>query len=232
MKRPMIALTVRDKTENGNRTFLNNDSYFDYIENAGGFPVNVKAYSPEEAAQAAETFDGLVITGGGDIDPKKYGSDYVCETTPEDIEASDFMLYDAFKKAGKPVLGICRGIQVITVAEGAPLIEDIPTFNGNQHNQRDTDPPVERSMPLHECTFVNDTVIHRIFGDRHGVNSYHHQASRELPAGFTLAAVSYDGIIEAYENEKTLAVQWHPERMITDDAHQELARVFVNMCRE
>lgn len=232
MKTVMIAMTARDKTENDNRVFLNNDSYYDYIQNAGGFPAVVKAYTEEEAEYAAEVFDGLLITGGGDIDPKKYGSDYVCETTPEDIEASDFMLYRAFRKANKPVLGICRGIQVITVAEGARLIEDIPTYNGNEHNQRNFDPPAERSQAVHDCTFMNDTVIHKIFSDRHGVNSFHHQAAREVPEGFTLAAMSDDGIIEAFEKENVLAVQWHPERMIHDECHQELARTFVRMCRK
>ena len=231
MKYPLIAVTARDRTETDNRIFLNNESYYTYIQRAGGIPAVIIARTEEDAEEAAQRFDGLLITGGDDVDPAAYHEENKGSfVIAEDIERSDFLLFSAFKKAGKPILGICRGMQVIAVAEGAHLIQDIPAFNGHEHFQTKLEPPVSREKALHTCSIMPDTLLYEIFGPEAHVNSFHHQAAVSVPEGYVLSAVSYDGLIEGIEKDHITAVQWHPERMILDDEHLEIARRFVASC--
>ena len=231
MKHPLIALTVRDRKETDNRIFMNNESYYEYIRKAGGIPADVIVHTEEEADEAAMRFDGLLITGGEDVDPAAYGEENRGSfPIAPDLEHSDFLLFHAFKKAGKPILGICRGMQVIAVCEGIGLVQDIPEYNGGQHYQTKLEPPVSREKPLHDNTIIPGTLLYEIFGPTAHVNSFHHQASAGVPAGYTLSAVSHDGLIEGFEKDHIIAVQWHPERMILDDEHLEVARRFVQFC--
>ena len=209
-------------------TLGNINSYAHYIEKAGGLGFTFTAFNEEDAAYAAERFDGLLITGGGDLDPSLYGEENMGSGTPDSVsDVSDFLLYRAFKAAGKPILGICRGIQAIAVAEGIGLIQDIP---GGTHNQRNAYPPLPINAFYHECSFEGNGKIHGIFGDRYQVNSFHHQALKGVPEGFIKAAMSDDGIIEAIECGNILAVQWHPERLHEDELHMKLGRVFIEEC--
>ncbi len=231
MKKPLIALTARDKTENDNRMFIDNESYYTYIQNAGGIPAVIMVTSEEDAEEAAERFDGLLITGGEDVDPALYGEENNGSfPAPADIDASDVMLFRAFKKAGKPILGICRGIQVIAACEGAKLIQDIPTYNGGSHYQSRLEPPISREKPMHSVKIFPDTFLADIFGETAEVNSFHHQALMTLPEGYTQAAESPDGLIEGMEKDQVTAVQWHPERMVLDEKHLEIAKHFINRC--
>ena len=186
----------------------------------------------EEAEQIAGLFDGLVVTGGGDCDPALYGEENThSEIVEHDIDMSDILLYKAFVKAGKPVLGICRGIQLINIAEGGSLIQDIPSEPEGymEHNQRNLpDHPV--GTTAHSCTFVQGSILHEIFSDSHEVNTYHHQAIRRLAEGFRASAYSTDGLIEGIEKENVTAVQWHPERLIHDEKHLRLMQWFIEQC--
>ena len=182
MKRPLICLSARDSKLNTTRIYYDNESYFDYVKAGGGIPVLAGTVTEEEAEQIAGSFDGLVVTGGGDCDPVMYGEENKhSEIVEHDIDMSDILLYKAFVKAGKPVLGICRGIQLINIAEGGSLIQDIPSEPERymEHNQRNLpDHPV--GTTAHSCTFVQGSVLHEIFSDSHEVNTYHHQAIRRL----------------------------------------------------
>ena len=231
MRKPLIALTARDRTDEGNRIFLNNESYYTYIQNAGGIPAVVMVTCREDAEEAAARFDGLLITGGEDVDPSYYGEENNGSfPAPHDIDESDFMLFRAFKEAGKPVMGICRGIQVIAAAEGAKLIQDIPSFNGGSHYQSRLEPPIPREKPMHSVRIFSGTPLSEIFGESAEVNSFHHQGLAELPAGYTQTAESTDGIIEGIEKDNVFGVQWHPERMVLDDEHLAIAKQFIQKC--
>ena len=234
MHRPLIAMSAREIYHAPYKiTVLSNiDSYTDYISLAGGLPATVLAHDKEEAEAAAAAFDGLLLTGGEDLDPAYYHQENTCSylSSPR-IDESDLLLYHAFKKAGKPILGICRGIQVIAVAEGVSLIQDIPSEGiYAPHNQREAHPPVPNTDFFHECLFHERTRLHELFGDRYPVNSFHHQAAAAVPAGMKEAARSTDGILEAFECGNILAVQWHPERLSHDCKHLALARLFISDC--
>lgn len=232
MKRPLICLSARDSKLNTTRIYYDNESYFDYVKAGGGIPVLAGTVTEEEAEQIAGLFDGLVVTGGGDCDPALYGEENThSEIVEHDIDMSDILLYKAFVKAGKPVLGICRGIQLINIAEGGSLIQDIPSEPEGymEHNQRNLpDHPV--GTTAHSCTFVQGSVLHEIFSDSHEVNTYHHQAIRRLAEGFLASAYSTDGLIEGIEKENVTAVQWHPERLIHDEKHLRLMQWFIEQC--
>ena len=232
-RKPVIILTARDAVHNNNRTLCENDSYFNYIEAAGGLPLMAGEVSETEAQQLADLADGLVVTGGPDVDPALYGEanthSFLINAALED---ADRFLYHAFRRRNKPVFGICRGMQAIAVFEGGALLQDIPTeYPGFEHNQMKMDPPVPRECFAHDCLFAENTLLHEIFGDRYGVNTFHHQAVTRLPEGFVLSARSDDGLIEGFEKENVIAVQWHPERLIADEKHLELAKRFIAMCR-
>ena len=232
MTKPLICLSARESFINQTRIFYDNESYFDYVKAGGGIPVLAGTVTEEEAEQIAGSFDGLVVTGGGDCDPVLYGEENKhSEIVEHDIDMSDILLYKAFVKAGKPVLGICRGIQLINIAEGGSLIQDIPSEPERymEHNQRNLpDHPV--GTTAHSCTFVQGSVLHEIFSDSHEVNTYHHQAIRRLAEGFRASAYSTDGLIEGIEKENVTAVQWHPERLIHDEKHLRLMQWFIEQC--
>jgi gamma-glutamyl-gamma-aminobutyrate hydrolase PuuD len=184
----------------------NIDSYYDYIHLAGGIPATVYAHDEDEADAIAKSFDGLVLTGGADVDPSLYQEENTASYPGSPlIDASDVFLYHAFRKAGKPVLAVCRGIQVVAAAEGVHLIQDIPS-EGYQlnHNQRNANPPLSKHEFCHSCIFSKGTRLYEIFGDEYPINSFHHQACRDIPEGFKEAGRSPDGIIEAFENGNVL----------------------------
>lgn len=229
---PKILLTPRyDYTNPDSLVLFNYPEYYTMIQDAGGEPFLGKIYAQDEAETAAKYYDGLLITGGADVDPGLYdGSKTEAEADNEHFDRNDLYLYRAFRKEGKPVFGICRGIQIIGVAEGVQLIQDIPTEFHQEHNQMNL-PEKGRFDTVHEVLFSQGTQLYEIYGLQHSVNSFHHQALRSLPKGFALSAVSKeDGIIEAIEQKNVLAVQWHPERLTRDPKHLALAQRFIYYC--
>ncbi len=234
MRKMMIGVTCRSGEVYGLHSYYDFSSYFKYVQMAGGLPVMLPILDEEEAMAAAEGLDGLLITGGEDIEPSLYGQENTASAVPEiGIDMTDIYLYRAFISLNKPVLGICRGMQIINVAEGGDMVQDIPSAGRgfNVHHQFKLDPPVmDRSQPAHTARFVPGSRMHAIFGDEHGVNSFHHQAVDKVADCFTVTGVSPDGVTEAFENKLVTAVQWHPERMITDEMHKEIMRRYLKEC--
>ncbi len=233
MKDILICMSCRSTELRATRVYYDNESYYEYVRKGGGIPVVARAFDEESAGVLAARCDGLVITGGEDCDPALYGeANTFSSVIDADIEQSDILLYRAFVKAGKPVLAICRGIQVVNVADGGSLIQDILAECGtcHQHYQNRMEPPVPVGQTAHMCSFVKGTEMHEIFGDAHPVNTYHHQAIRVPAEGFVISGYSDDGLIEAMEKENVTAVQWHPERLSHDPKHMELMRSFIRKC--
>lgn len=214
--KPVILLTPKfaDDPDNfGAGPFYRlKDSYPRAITQAGGISLIGADGDPEEYARIA---DGILFTGGADLDPDLYKQPVVANNVIFDrmLDDMELALYHAFVGAGKPVFGICRGIQTINVAAGGTLWQDLPTQIKTLSDHRK-----DRLIAgkAHWIQTKQGSLINRLFGDFLFTNSYHHQAVRDLAPGFRQTAWSDDGIIEAIEHESLpiFAVQWHPERML------------------
>ena len=190
-------------------------AYYLSVVEAGGTPVVIPSYDDEKAlVSVLNTLDGIVLSGGADIDP-----DYLGEEPLEGIsinprrDSQELMLVRLAVDRQIPVLGICRGIQVLAAALGGKLYQDIKTQHDRpciEHSQT-----IARGLPSHQVRLEKDSLLHSFFGkDSLAVNSFHHQAVKEVPAGFRVTALAPDGIIEGMESTSfrpILGVQWHPE---------------------
>ena len=184
----------------------------------------------EKAVQDALACDGLLLPGGGDIDPKFYGQERIPACGEPNLlrDAAEPKLLRAFLAADKPVLGICRGIQVMNVVLGGTLYQDIKPFEHVPHN--------DHWAKVHTVTVRQETLLSRLLGqDTVLVNSQHHQAADRIAPELEIAALSEDGIVEALEKPDAhfcLGVQWHPEWLSdADPVQQGLFRAFVEACR-
>lgn len=157
----------------------------------------------------AKLCDGLLLSGGGDIDPKRYGAKNLGSTNiDETTDAQELELVRAFSVTNRPILGICRGLQVVNVAFGGDLIQDIKTASTHQWTERTGD-------QVHPVTAEEGSFLQTLYGNGFRVNSAHHQAVGKLAQGLAVSAKAKDGVIEAIEckAKRIYAVQFHPERM-------------------
>ena len=204
-------------------------NYCNAVERAGGRPLYVcRTLDKEDVDFVLQRFDGLLLTGGGDLCPETLGcpAHEKAEPVPLDRDRTEVALARAFFAAGKPILAVCRGEQVLNVALGGTHCQHI--FDRPEvtiaHQNKET---------RHEVRVVPGTLLHRIFGgaDTLRVNSTHHQAVESLAPCFSLAATSPDGVIEAYSaGETVLATQWHPERLL-DEGMMPIWDWFIGACR-
>lgn len=216
-----IALTPRILREDGYEHQYFNQDYITRLEqfNCEVIPILFNG----NAQELAKTCDGLLLTGGADLDPKYYEQENIACKNP-DIRAdeSDFRLIQAFVDENKPILGICRGIQSINVYFKGSLIQDLPLAGYEEHMIR------KKGEAVHQVEIKPHTQLASIFGETLAVNSLHHQAVDRLADGFIISAMSQDGVIEAIEKDHILAVQWHPECL---DAHKPLFEYFIQQCK-
>lgn len=189
-----------------------------YVRNviaAGGVPLLLPINDDRACLKAAlSRLDGLILSGGWDIIPRHYGEDSLTAigTDCPNNDLLDLTVARLAREMDLPVLGICRGVQVLAVAFGGTLYQDIPTQikDSLDHTQR-----IDLKAPAHRVKIVPGTLIHRIVGaEELWVNSVHHQAVKAVPDGFTVSARAADGVCEAIEDPDRrffLGLQWHPE---------------------
>ncbi len=195
----------------------------DYVEgvaDAGGVPVVLPPVGEERTAEAIlGGLDGLLLSGGSDLDPGYYGEKPIPElgvTLPE-RDAFEMALLGLALRRGLPVFGICRGMQVLNVALGGTLYQDLPSQLGRDVLKHRQETP--KWQPTHEIEISGDSYLAEITGRRAvKVNSYHHQGIKALAGGLAVTACSSDGVIEAVEARDLsegwlLGVQWHAEAM-------------------
>lgn len=228
MTRPLIAVTcgtgyARTRPDQAQDRLFR--LYSRAIANAGGIPVVVTGLEhPWMAAELADRTDGLLLTGGADIDPARYGAEPHPATRAEDParDAAEFPIAQAFLDADIPILGICRGLQLLNVLLGGTLIQDIPTETTGAIAHRRGD---VRTTPAHDIAIVPGSRLARIVGGtRIGVNSFHHQAARSVASALTVTARAEDGIVEGAEIDGArfvVAVQYHPEDMAGFQPHAD-----------
>ncbi len=216
--KPLIGITAHTLHEQPNRDWLYTPrTYMDSVQEAGGLPVLLPLTGDEgEAAALLDRVDGLLLAGGVDLDPQLYGEQplwQIGEIDPERDRTELTLAREALRR-DMPVLGICRGMQVLAVAEGGTLWQDLPAQRPVSIKHRQEAP---RWHPTHTIAVQSGTRLAELLGPTSRVNSDHHQAVRTLPEGWVASAVAPDGIIEAMEHPGrrfALAVQWHPESFV------------------
>lgn len=209
-------------------------NYISAVVKAGGLPL-LMPHEPDLLDIYADDIDGLLITGGNfDVDPAMYGATTTHDTvsTNDGRTAFEMAILQSAMKRDMPVLGICGGQQLLHVALGGALIQHIPDElpDALAHEQ-----PNPRNEVGHDAEVFPGTMLHDIVGQTHiQVNSAHHQAARDEPAGVKINARAPDGVIEGCEATNMtfcLGVQWHPEFEITDTDVRIFA-AFVEAARE
>lgn len=210
-----------------------NEAYVQAVLGAGAAPLLIPLGLPDAALrQAVERVDGILFSGGGDMEPGRYGSQpHPCVTEVDrDRDRLELALFAQVLDDGTPFLGICRGFQVLNVAMGGTLYEDI----SDQHPgaiRHDHYPNIPRDHLAHAVQIAEESRLARILGKPIvEVNSLHHQGIRRLAAGLNASAFAPDGIIEGVEvpgHPFGLAVQWHPEWLQQHDPMRALLRTFV-----
>lgn len=225
MKKPIIAITSDISRFS---SMSSNDQAIDYtprdivraIYKVGGIPIILPAPTYVEDTNFEElinTFDGLLIPGGPDVDPKFFNEEAIPEIGAIFYERDQFEipLIQEAQKSGKAILGICRGIQVINIAFGGNVYQDLAKQYPDlkiKHSQF----PTEGSFPTHKVNIGKDSQLAKIIGDESFVNSRHHQAVKDLGKNLKITATASDGVIEGIESkdsDQIIAVQWHPESL-------------------
>ena len=195
------------------------EDYKQAVLHVGGEVRIVDASMSTDAA--LEGLDGLILTGGDDVGPARYGE----AAHPKTVEAEpardefEIALVNGARAQQLPLFAICRGIQVLNVACGGTLVQDIPSQINGALNHSLTVPPNSPYSLAHEVWVEKDSILSKLMGDRLTadtceVNSRHHQAVKDVAKGFRVAATAPDGVIEAIEDPAArfcLGVQWHPE---------------------
>lgn len=210
-------------------------SYVDAIVEAGGVPIVVPP-QPANLAPLLDLLDGVLLSGGGDIEPSRYGADRVHSTTyglnPE-RDAFELELARAAVDRDLPLLGICRGIQVLNVALGGSLLQDVADEHAApvrvRHRQQEAG--LTADAIGHPVALAESTLRAIFTTDELGVNSFHHQAIDRLAPELLPAALAPDGVVEAAPlpgRRFAIGVQWHPELMFRrHDLHRRLFAAFV-----
>jgi gamma-glutamyl-gamma-aminobutyrate hydrolase PuuD len=206
--------------------------YVESVERAGGLPVVLPVVAPEAAESVVGAVHGLLLTGGGDIQPSRYGAKPVPETRNVDParDAFEIGLLRAAMGTDLPVLATCRGMQVLNVALGGSLVQHVPAVTGQDHDRitdwRDAVHLVKVEPDSHLAEALGETEVE--------VNSLHHQAVDEAAPGTRPVAWADDGTVEAIElsgSPHVVAVQWHPELLEDRPEHQGLFQQLVGHAR-
>lgn len=230
--KPLIGITTyliepEQRTGYGSaRQQVAEAAFSESVSRAGGSPLLLPQVTEQAAAyEILEHLDGLILIGGSDVDPALYGQDgqpgLGVIDSPRD--QSDVFYLSAACELSLPVLGVCRGMQVMNAYYGGTLYQDLPQEREQTIEHRQASAPY---LLAHEVQIDPSSYFYRIIKkETLRVNSFHHQAIKDLAPKFKAVAHSQDGLIEAIEYERLLGVQWHPEVLAAHEPEQE--RIFV-----
>ncbi|WP_144513799.1 gamma-glutamyl-gamma-aminobutyrate hydrolase family protein [Bacillus sp. FJAT-22090] len=202
----------------------------------GGIPIVLPNLEEDIIDSIVEMIDGLLLTGGGDIDPTLFGEEphtHLGRIVPE-RDIFEIELVKKMLEKNKPVLGICRGAQILSIAAGGDMYQDIYRQSTEQLLQHDQLAPNWHAS--HFVHVMEGSILQNIAGvEKFKVNSFHHQAVRKIPNGFMVSGLASDGIIEAFESKNHLfimGIQWHPESLLQKDdmISIEIFKSFIDAC--
>ncbi len=229
---PLVGISaslIIDTSEKmpGRRIVSLSESYINAILYSGGIPFVLPITNDINIIKNyAKLLDGLLLSGGYDVNPLNYFEDPNFKLGKILNERDDFeiKLINEFENLNKPILGICRGSQILNVAHGGTIYQDISLIKGSfiKHDQ-----DAFEYDGTHRVTIEDSSKLSRILGKNILVNSYHHQSIKKLGTGFRIAAMSADNVIEAIENVDgsfKLGIQWHPEMMF--DKNKDMNNIF------
>jgi len=231
VSRPRIAVSGFTRAVDGIERTGVNLGYVARVLEAGGLPLVLSPeLGPQGAVEALQACDGLLLTGGADIAPARYGASPSPSLgqVDEARDAAELALYASARASQLPILAICRGLQVVNVAHGGTLWQDLPSERPGPVTHVQTGPRHERT---HGVRLEPGTRTSDVLGAvAVRTNSMHHQAVRELGAGLRASGWAEDGVIEAMEGTDggwLVAVQWHPEEHRPEPPDEALFRAFV-----
>ncbi len=233
--KPVIGITS-SLLENDCRDYYKlYTNYCQCISDSGGIPVIIPAAEKSSVDVYLDMMNGLLLSGGPDIAPAYYGQEVKVNniTTVKIRDESEILLTEKALEKDMPVLGICRGMQVLNVASGGTLYQDINRCGISSFNHSVTGP--EEYSGTHMVTLNKGSILFELFQrEKFMVNSIHHQAVEKAAPGFAGTALSEDGIIEGIESSIhyfAIGVQWHPERMVENYPFQyRLFDGFITRC--
>lgn len=235
--KPVIGISGSILINKGNafsgyrRSYVNQD-YVEAVLRAGAIPFIIPFNEDLEATrEMVEKVDGIILSGGHDVNPYYYGEDpmlKIGELFPE-RDVFDMELYKTAIELKEPIFGICRGYQIINVINGGTLYQDLSyaDFVKIKHDQVDNPTQATHFVELEEGTFLKN-----ILGEKYKVNSFHHQILKDVAPGFKVVAKSSDGVIESIEkiteDSFVIGVQWHPEMLsASNEKSQAIFNAFV-----
>jgi putative glutamine amidotransferase len=226
--RPFIGVpTGREKSQRffGLPLYIMNQTYVRILENLGALPVMIPLQMSEATLRGIfERLDGLLLPGGEDIDPANYNEERHPQlgSTDRERDRTEMLMTRWAIEEGMPVLGVCRGVQVINVVCGGTLFQDLTSQRPDLHKHDYFPPSFERFRISHQVLIEPDSRLAQALGSVHEVNSMHHQGIKELGRGVRVVGIAEDGLAEAVEVPELpfiVGVQWHPEELAKTDQH-------------
>lgn len=238
MTRPIIGIAA-NQLPPGSPDFLGNpvtytpQGFVSAVHQVGGLPIVLPIVAAEQAAAYVEKIDKLLLAGGQDVDPYFYGEDPdpKLQGTNNQRDLFELALIEAALAQNKPIFAICRGMQLLNVALGGSLYQDLTLYP--DWKVRHLQVPTPPSHTSHRIEVTPGSLLSKLVGETYRVNSYHHQAVKRLGKNLKVTALSSDQIVEAIEwvddSQRILGVQWHPELTYQEHPSElNLFNYFVN----